>query len=168
MTISVTFPSNPVLYQSYSNGSATWVWNGINWTLGQPTLAAVATSGNFNDLINRPDVTSFVQTASLSAYATVASLGAYATTATLATYATQDNLNAVKALTVTVNGTAIKLGGSGSITAASLTGTTLAPTVVSSSLTSVGNLTNLNVVGTLNVGGINVKSFSIAMAAALA
>jgi hypothetical protein len=168
MTISVTFPPNPVLYQSYSNGSATWVWNGINWTLGQPTLAAVATSGNFNDLINRPDVTSFVKTASLSAYATVASLGAYATTATLATYATQDGLNAVKALTVTVNGTAIKLGGSGSITAASLTGTTLAPTVVASSLTSVGNLTNLNVVGTLNVGGINVKSFSIAMAAALA
>jgi hypothetical protein len=89
-------------------------------------------------------------------------------TTTLNSYATQDGLNAVRALTVTVNGTAITLGGSGSITAASLAGNTLAPTVVTSSLTSVGNLTNLNVVGALRVGGINVKSFSIAMAAALA
>ena len=46
---------------------------------------------------------------------------------------------------ITVNGTAIALGASGTVTAAAgtLTGTTLNSTVVTSSLTSVGTLTNL-------------------------
>ena len=45
---------------------------------------------------------------------------------------------------LTVNGTSISLGGSGTVTAAAgtLTGTTLNSTVVSSSLTSVGTLTS--------------------------
>jgi hypothetical protein len=49
--------------------------------------------------------------------------------------------------TVTVNGTAITLGSSGTITAAAgtLTGTSLNSTVVTSSLTSVGTLTSLTV-----------------------
>ena len=48
---------------------------------------------------------------------------------------------------VTVNGTTISLGGSGTVTAAAstLTGTTLASNVLASSLTSVGTLTNLTV-----------------------
>ena len=48
---------------------------------------------------------------------------------------------------ITVNGTAISLGGSGTVTAAAstLTGTTLASNILSSSLTSVGTLTNLTV-----------------------
>ena len=48
---------------------------------------------------------------------------------------------------VTVNGTTISLGGSGTVTAAAstLTGTTLASNVLTSSLTSVGTLTNLTV-----------------------
>ena len=48
---------------------------------------------------------------------------------------------------VTVNGTTISLGGSGTVTAAAstLTGTTLASGITTSSLTSVGTLTNLTV-----------------------
>jgi len=57
---------------------------------------------------------------------------------------------------ITVNGTSIALGASGTVTAAAgtLTGTTLNSTVVSSSLTSVGTLTNLTVTNTI-VGSIN-------------
>jgi hypothetical protein len=52
---------------------------------------------------------------------------------------------------ITVNGTSISLGSSGTVTAAAgtLTGTTLNSTVVSSSLTSVGTLTNLSVTNTI-------------------
>ena len=70
---------------------------------------------------------------------------------------------------VTVNGTAIALGASGTVTAAAgtLTGTTLNATVVTSSLTSVGTLTNLAIAtgGTIttprvviNDGGIRTIS----------
>ena len=56
---------------------------------------------------------------------------------------------------VTVNGTAISLGGSGTITAnaATLTGTSLNSSVVGSSLTSVGTLTSLTVSGNVAVTG---------------
>jgi hypothetical protein len=70
---------------------------------------------------------------------------------------------------VTVNGTAIALGASGTVTAAAgtLTGTTLNATVVTSSLTTVGTLTNLAIAtgGTIttprvviNDGGIRTIS----------
>ena len=54
---------------------------------------------------------------------------------------------------VTINGTAITLGSSGTVTAAAgtLTGTTLNSTVVSSSLTSVGTLSSLSVTGGITV-----------------
>jgi len=56
---------------------------------------------------------------------------------------------------LTVNGTSIALGASGTVTAAAgtLTGTTLNSTVVSSSLTSVGTLGSLVVSGTEHIGG---------------
>jgi hypothetical protein len=57
---------------------------------------------------------------------------------------------------VTINGTAVTLGSSGTVTAAAgtLTGTTLNSSVVSSSLTSVGTLTNLSVTNTIT-GSVN-------------
>jgi len=60
---------------------------------------------------------------------------------------------------VTVNGTAIALGASGTVTAAAgtLTGTTLASNVVSSSLTSVGTLSSLTVSGDLTVDTSTLK-----------
>ena len=56
---------------------------------------------------------------------------------------------------VTINGTAVALGASGTVTAAAgtLTGTTLNSTVVSSSLTSVGTLTSLSVSGNATIAG---------------
>jgi hypothetical protein len=71
--------------------------------------------------------------------------------------------------TVTVNGTSIALGASATVTAAAgtLSGTTLSATVVTSSLTSVGTLTNLAIAtgGTIttpkvviNDGGIRTIS----------
>jgi hypothetical protein len=58
---------------------------------------------------------------------------------------------------VTVNGTAISLGGSGTVTAnaATLTGTVLNATVVSSSLTSVGTLGSLAVTGNITSGNVS-------------
>jgi hypothetical protein len=63
---------------------------------------------------------------------------------------------------ITVNGTAISLGGSGTVTAAAgtLTGTTLNATVVTSSLTSVGTLTNLTVTNTIS-GSINGNAATV-------
>lgn len=60
---------------------------------------------------------------------------------------------------VTVNGTAISLGGSGTVTAAAgtLTGTSLNSSVTDSSLTSVGSLTGLTVAGTATVQQIREK-----------
>lgn len=57
---------------------------------------------------------------------------------------------------VTINGTAVALGASGTVTAAAgtLTGTSLASNVVSSSLTSVGTLTGLTVSGS---GTVNLQ-----------
>jgi hypothetical protein len=65
---------------------------------------------------------------------------------------------------VTVNGTAIALGGSGTVTAnaATLTGTALNATVVSSSLTSVGTLSALTV--TANVQGGNIRTAGLVSA----
>jgi hypothetical protein len=54
--------------------------------------------------------------------------------------------------TVTINGTSVTLGSSGTVTAAAgtLTGTTLNSSVVTSSLTSVGTLTNLTVTNAIS------------------
>jgi len=56
---------------------------------------------------------------------------------------------------VTVNGTSITLGGSGTVTAnaSTLTGTSLNSSVVGSNLTSVGTLTSLTVSGNVSVTG---------------
>jgi hypothetical protein len=56
---------------------------------------------------------------------------------------------------LTINGTSVSLGGTATVTAAAgtLTGTTLNSTVVNSSLTSVGNLTALNVSGNITTAG---------------
>ena len=64
---------------------------------------------------------------------------------------------------VTVNGTSIALGASGTVTAAAgtLTGTTLNSTVVSSSLTSVGTLTSLSVANGISDGIGDVRSIPL-------
>ena len=61
---------------------------------------------------------------------------------------------------ITVNGTAISLGASGTVTAAAgtLTGTTLNSTVLSSSLTSVGTLGSLSVTNTVSAGSASITN----------
>jgi len=58
---------------------------------------------------------------------------------------------------VTINGTGISLGGSGTVTAnaATLTGTNLNSTVTGSSLTSVGTLSSLSVSGTTSLANVS-------------
>jgi hypothetical protein len=106
------------------------------------------------------------------AYASVTGTPTLATVATSGSYADLSNKPTIPT-TVTVNGTSITLGSSGTVTAAAgtLTGTELKSTVVTSSLTSVGTLTSLNsgaitTTGTLAVnasGGIttNQTTFSL-------
>jgi hypothetical protein len=72
------------------------------------------------------------------------------------------------------SGTGFTWGASSAAAAGTLTGNTLASTVLYSNLQSFGNTGqttigtgDLSVTGKLTVGGANVKSFSIAMAAAL-
>ena len=98
---------------------------------GTPTLATVATSGSYTDLISKPTIPA-AQIQSDWNQATNTALDYIKNKPTIPT-------------TVTVNGTSITLGSSGTVTAAAgtLTGTTLNSTVVSSSLTSVGTLTGV-------------------------
>ena len=81
------------------------------------------------------------------AYASVTGTPTLATVATSGSYADLSNKPTIPT-TVTVNGTSITLGSSGTVTAdaSTLTGTTLKSTITSSSLTSVGN--NLTVPAT--------------------
>jgi hypothetical protein len=64
---------------------------------------------------------------------------------------------------VTVNGTAIALGASGTVTAAAgtLTGTTLAAGVTASSLTSVGTLTSLAVTGVSTTSAVSISGVGL-------
>ena len=84
------------------------------------------------------------------AYASVTGTPTLATVATSGSYTDLTNKPTIPT-TVTVNGTSITLGSSGTVTAAAgtLTGTTLNSTVVSSSLTSVGTLTSLTSTGSV-------------------
>lgn len=51
----IDFPDNPALNQSFSVSGKTWRWNGTAWLADSGyTLAPVALSGDYNDLINKP------------------------------------------------------------------------------------------------------------------
>ena len=65
--------------------------------------------------------------------------------------------------TVTINGTSVTLGSSGTVTAAAgtLTGIALNSTIVTSSLTSVGTLGSLTVSGTSNLGTVATTGLTL-------
>ena len=95
----------------------------------------------------------YATTSSLSAYATTSSLSAYATTSSLSAYATTSSLSAY-------------------VTNTSLT-TQLNSYATTSSLTALAPKADPTFTGTATIpqaiiGGVNIKSFSIAMGAALA
>ena len=85
-------------------------------------------------------LSSYATTASLSSYATTASLSSYATTASLSSYATTASLSSYA--------TTANLALKANLASPTFTGTVTAPTAI--------------------IGGVNIKPFSIAMAAALA
>jgi hypothetical protein len=119
-TVSWTFDTTKITFPDTTTQTTAWTGS-VAYTsvTGTPTLATVATSGSYADLSNKPTLFS----------------GSYTDLTNKPTIPT----------TVTVNGTSITLGSSGTVTAAAgtLTGTTLNSSVVSSSLTSVGTLTGV-------------------------
>ena len=112
------------------SGNAGTVTNGV-YTTGDQTIGSTKTFAN--TIIG-----------SVSGNAGTVTNGVYTTQSSVVTNTMLVNRS------VTVNGTTIALGGTGSINAAAgtLTGTTLNSFVVNSSLTSIGTLTALTVVGT--------------------
>jgi hypothetical protein len=95
----------------------------------------------------------YATTASLSSYATTASLSSYATTASLSSYATTASLSSY-------------------ITSTSLT-TTLNSYATTSSVSALAPTLNPVFTGSITtpqaiIGGVNIKSFAIAMGAGLA
>jgi hypothetical protein len=122
---SVTGNSGTVTNGVYTSGSysnPSWLTS-LAWTklVGTPAFAAVATTGAYADLTGRPATFA-------PPIATTAAIGG-----------------------VRVDGTTITVDGTGLITsphtASTLTGTTLAAGVITSSLTTVGTLTSLNIAG---------------------
>lgn len=51
----IDFPNTPALNQTFSVSGKTWKWNGTAWLADSGyTLAPVALSGDYNDLLNKP------------------------------------------------------------------------------------------------------------------
>jgi hypothetical protein len=110
--------------------------------------------GGAGSWIQFPD--SSVQTTAYTGNAATVTNGVYTTdtgTVTNAMLAGSIANNKLANSSITVNGTSISLGSSGTVTAAAdtLTGTTLNSTVVTSSLTSVGTLTGLTTSGAASI-----------------
>ena len=108
------------------------------------SLAAYATNTSVNTAISTAlstALTGYATTASLSSYATTASLSSYALTSSLSSYALTSSLSSY--LTTSTASTTYALKAS-----PTFSGTITAPTAV--------------------IGGVNIKTFAIAMGAALA
>lgn len=125
-------------------------WNsvlGITSILNKPTLAAVATTGSYGDLVGVPPVVTY----SLPTASTVVLGGVKVDGSTI-----EINNGIITSIasglpTYNINGVPFNATQDITINAESstLTGSVLAPTIVSSSLTSVNTLTNLTVAGNI-------------------
>jgi hypothetical protein len=142
-------------------------WNavsGISSILNKPTLAAVATTGNYGDLIGAPAAFTYT----LPTASTLVLGGVKVDGSTI-----EINNGVITAVasglpTYNINGVPFNATQDITINAESstLTGSVLAPTVVSSSLTSVGTLTNLTVAGNITAQ-TNVNTTGTVSAAAI-
>ena len=112
----------------------------INVT-GNGNVASAATSINVAEFTENGIIAALGVTGDLTGNAGTVTNGVYTTDTGTVTNTMLSNSS------VTINGTSIALGAAGTVTAAAgtLTGTTLNSTVVNSSLTSVGTLTDLTV-----------------------
>ena len=120
------------------------------WTT--TVLSAYVTNSNLNTAL-----AGYATTSSLSAYATTASLSTYATTASLSTYITSASLSTTLAGYVTSSGLSTALSGYATTTADNLKAPKADPTFS-------GTVTTPTAI----IGGVNIKTFAIAMGAALA
>jgi hypothetical protein len=91
----MNFPANPTLNQTYTYGTRTWKWDGTTWNLqrGAASLATVATSGSFTDLVNKPTTLSGYGITDGSLPTQTGNTGKYLTTnGTITSWATVDAL----------------------------------------------------------------------------
>ena len=131
-------------------------------TAAQPNITSV---GTLTSLAVTGNITSGNVSGTTGAFTTVTGAGSGITSLS-ATNISSGTLAQARLAnsSLTVNGTAITLGGSGTVTAnaETLTGTSLNATVVGSSLTSVGTLASLAVTGNANAGNLNTSGLVLA------
>jgi len=141
--MALNFPSAPSTNTTYTFNNKTWTYNGNAWALSYGTLNTSVVPEGTNLYYSNARVYAnvsqlgFITSNSLSGYATNSQLTSYATTSDVALKANIADF-----------------------TAANITGTTLNPSVVTSSLTSVGTLGSLTVTGNVNSGNLRVTTNS--------
>jgi hypothetical protein len=139
-----------------ANGSINLSTVGTAQTVGSSTAIPVVTTDAYGRITSMTTANVSIPSGSLTFTGDVTGTGNTGSSTAL-TIANGSVTNAKLAnSSVTVNGTAISLGASGTVTAnaATLTGATLNSGVTASSLTSVGTLTGLTVSGTTTVPSI--------------
>ena len=92
--MSLSFPSNPTLNQTYTSGTTTWYWDGSDWALFQNN------SPTFNNLTVAGTITNTALTNTLSGYVTNASL-----TTALNNYALTSSIPSYSVTTASASGT---------------------------------------------------------------
>ena len=137
----------------------------LTGTLSTAAQTNITSVGTLTSLAVTGNITSGNVSGTTGAFTTVTGDGS-GLTALNATNISSGTLAQVRLAnsSLTVNGTAISLGGSGTVTAnaQTLTGTSLNATVVGSSLTSVGTLTSLGVTGALTTTQITTGTSATA------
>jgi hypothetical protein len=166
--MAINFPNNPLVNDSHTEGSSTWIWNGITWEVQNvvsPSFVNVTASGTITGNLSG-NVTGNV-TGNLTGNVTGNVVGNvtgdltgnfFGSVASAAQFTNSRNINGVP-----FNGT-INI----TVPAASntLIGTDLNASVITSSLTSVGTLNNLTVANNVTINatpqpGVRVENNSI-------
>jgi hypothetical protein len=138
--MAIIFPSNPTPDQPFTSGSTTWKWSGTTWAIvpnSSPTFTSLSATTITGALTgNVTGNTTGTHTGSV--------IGNVTGTASTATALSSSR---------TINGVSFNGTEDITITSASntLSGTTLNSTVITSSLTTVGTLDNLEVDGAITV-----------------
>lgn len=145
--MAINFPNNPLVNDSHTEGSNTWIWNGITWEVQNvvsPSFVNVTASGTINGNLNG-NVTGNV-TGNLTGNVTGNVVG------NVTGNLTGNFIGSVASaaqLTNSRNINGVPFNGTNNITvpaaASTLIGSQLNSSVITSSLTSVGTLNNLTV-----------------------
>ena len=154
----VTQGGTKIASQTYvTNSLAAYATNTSVNTAISLALTGYATTSSLSAYATTASLSTYATTASLSTYATTASLSTYATTASLSTYITSASLSTTLAGYVTSSGLSTALSGYATTTADNLKAPKADPT-----------FTGTATIPKAIIGGVNIKTFAIAMGAALA